>query len=71
MSRNGVWLLRNNQIYLDKIELGKQIADIMNEGVVREESLVKDQEEALHVYRNQKPTRIWEHQLLRATISNC
>ena len=32
-------LLHDNQIYLDKIELGNQIATIIDEGTVREESL--------------------------------
>ena len=45
-------LLKNNQIYLNKIEMGKKIADIIQEGVILEESLIKDHNEALDLYRN-------------------
>ena len=48
-------LLHNNQIYLDKIELGNQIATIINEGTVREESLPNHHKEALGLYRKQMP----------------
>ena len=48
-------LLTDNQEYLDKIELGKQIASIIDEGVVREESLTKIRKEALDLYRKQMP----------------
>ena len=44
-------LLRGNQIYLDKIELGNKINDIMAKGVVREQSLAKEYKEALGLYR--------------------
>ena len=64
-------LLHNNQIDLDKIELGRQIAAIIDKDTVREESLIKDQEEALRLYREQKTRidiqsvqlRIWQPQL--------
>ena len=64
-------LLHNNQIDLDKIELGRQIAAIIDKDTVREESLIKDQEEALRLYRKQIPRidiqsvqlRIWQPQL--------
>ena len=44
-------LLRDNRIYLDKIELGNKIFDIINEGVVREQSLAKEYREALDMFR--------------------
>ena len=50
-------MLQDNQDYLDKIELGKQIIVIINEGVVKEESLSKSRKEALHLYRKQTPMR--------------
>ena len=64
-------LLHNNQIDLDKIELRRQIAAIIDKDTVREESLIKDQEEALRLYREQKTRidiqsvqlRIWQPQL--------
>ena len=70
-------LLHNNQIDLDKIELGRQIAAIIDKDTVRKESLIKDQEEALRLYREQKTRidiqsvqlRIWQAQLLRVTPS--
>ena len=48
-------LLKDNQLYLEKIELGKKIADIIDEGVVREGSLTKDRKLALELYRKQRP----------------
>ena len=66
-------LLRDNQIYLNKIELGKEIAAIIEEGVVREESLTKDRKEALDIHRKQKPRidiqiiqlRPWQEQAMK------
>ena len=49
-------LFRNNQEYLYQIELGKQIFNIIDEGVVREESLTSDKRKALMLYRKTKPT---------------
>ena len=71
-------LLHDNQIYLDKIELGNQIATIIDEGTVREESLKNHHKEALELYRKQMPRidiqsiqlRPWQQQLLRAKSSN-
>ena len=65
-------LLKNNQLYLDKIELGKQIAIIIDKGTVREESLTRHQKEALDTHRKQKPRidiqhvelRTWQQQLM-------
>ena len=48
-------LLKDNQLYYDKIEIGKTIAVIIDEGVVREESLTKDRKLALDLYRKQRP----------------
>ena len=48
-------LSRNNQLYLEQIELGKNISSILDEGVVREESLTKEHKHALDVYRRQEP----------------
>ena len=66
-------LLRNNREYLDKIDLGNQIADIIDEGVVREESLTKERKEALDLYRKQMPRidiqstqlRPWQAELMK------
>ena len=66
-------LLKENQEHLDKLELGKQIARIINKGTVLEESLSRDRKHALDLYRKQKPTinirkahlRVWQHQLLQ------
>ena len=40
-------LLQDNKIYLEKIELGRKITIIIEKGVVQEESLTKDRQEAL------------------------
>ena len=66
-------LLKNNQLYLNKIVLGEKIADIIEEGIVREESLTKEDKEALDLYRKQKPIfdiadiqlRAWQEDALR------
>ena len=47
-------LLRDNQLYLEKIELGKNISSILEEGIVREESLTKERKFALDLYRRQE-----------------
>ena len=43
--------------YLDKIDLGRRINAILDEGEVPEESLKKHRKDALNLYRKQKPTR--------------
>ena len=48
-------LSRNNQRYLEKIELGKNISSILDEGVVQEDSLSKEHRSALEIYRRQEP----------------
>ena len=65
-------LLKENQDYLNKLDLGKQIAQIINEGTVLVESLSRDRKHALDLYRKQKPSinirkahlRVWQQQLL-------
>ena len=42
-------LLKENQDYLDRLELGKQIARIINKGTVLEESLSRDRKNALEL----------------------
>ena len=49
-------LLRDNQEYLYQIELGKQISNIIDEGIVREESLTNERKKALMLYRKTKPS---------------
>ena len=68
-------LLDDNQDYLDRIELGKQIAAIIDEAVVREESLTTARKEALDLYRKQMPRidiksvqlRPWQAVLMKIT----
>ena len=68
-------LLEDNKEYLDKIELGKDIALIINEGVVQEESLTRERKEALELYRKQMPKvdihllelRPWQQTLMKMT----
>ena len=43
-------LLRNNKLYLEKLELGKKISAILDKGVVREGSLIKEHRIALNIY---------------------
>ena len=48
-------LLEDNNIYLDKIELGRKISVIIQEGVIQEESLTKERQDALTLYRKRRP----------------
>ena len=48
-------LLLDNKYYLEKIELGKKIDDIISEGVILEESLNEERKVALDLYRKQRP----------------
>ena len=48
-------MLNDNRLYLDKIERGKKIAVIVDEGIVRGESLSKERKLALELYRKQRP----------------
>ena len=71
-------LLHDNQNYLNKIEVGTQVAIIIDKGTVREESLTNHHKEALELYRKQMPRidiqsiqlRPWQQQLLCAKPSN-
>ena len=47
-------LLKENQDYLDRLELGKQIAQIINKGTVLEESLSRDRRHALELQCERK-----------------
>ena len=58
-------MLQDNQDYLNKIELGKQISIIIGKGVVKEESLSRSRKEALDLYRKQIPIRNMEQVELR------
>ena len=58
-------LLNRNQVYLEKIELGKNIAGIIDEGVVQEDSLTKERKLALELYRKQKPRFVISNVKLR------
>ena len=65
-------LLYDNSKYLHQIELGKQISKIIDEGVVREESLTTERRKALTLYRQTKATidiagvqlRPWQQSLM-------
>ena len=65
-------LLHDNSKYLHQIELGKQISKIIDEGVVREESLTTERRKALTLYRQTKATidiagvqlRPWQQSLM-------
>ena len=48
-------LLKDNQLYLERIELGKKIAIILDKGVIREESLTKERKVARDLYGKQGP----------------
>ena len=48
-------LLKDNELYLERIELGNKIAVILDKGVIREESLTKERKIALDLYRRQRP----------------
>lgn len=67
-------ILRDNQYYLEKVELGKKIDAILSEGIVYEESLSKERKQALDLYRKQRPRfdeilnvklRPWQEQALQ------
>ena len=46
-----VEMFKDNQKYLENIELGKQVDNIIDKGVIREESLIKERKYALDLYR--------------------
>ena len=47
-------LLSDNQLYLEKIELGRKISTILDKGVIQEESLTKERKLALDLHRRQE-----------------
>ena len=47
-------LLKDNQRYLKQIDLGRNISSILDEGVIREDSLAHDKKLALDIYRRQR-----------------
>ena len=51
-------LMNDEQVYTRKIEYGKTIAEILDKGVIREESLSKDNMEALQIFVEAHPKRI-------------
>ena len=46
-------LIRNNRLYLDKVQLGKTISKILEDSGIHEESLVREHRDALDLYREQ------------------
>ena len=55
--------LQYNKTYLDKVELGQNISIILREGVVYEEALPKEHQQALKLYRKHKPrTQAYDEQ---------
>ena len=65
-------LMKDDQTYTGKIERGRAIWKILEQGSVREDSFSKDNREALKIYRKNTPMRnlsnaelrIWQQQLL-------
>ena len=49
-------LMKDHQRYLDKVELGKKIDSFLHQGIIGEESLTKERQHALTLYRKQRPT---------------
>ena len=47
-------LLSDNQLYLEKIELGRNISTILDKGTIQEESLTKERKLALDLHRRQE-----------------
>ena len=66
-------MLRDNQHYLEKIERGEGIANIINKGTIREGSLSRERKEALYLYRKEQQLcdlseadlRSWQQQALQ------
>ena len=59
-------MLCDNKDYLDTIELGRRVNNVIDKGIVHEESLDKHRKDALKLYRKQKPTRDLTQVELRA-----
>ena len=66
-------LLKDNEAHKQKIELGKQIYNILEEDVIQEASLTREYKLALDLYRKQRPKfdvvnkelRPWQEQALK------
>ena len=66
-------MVKDNQLYLERIELGKNIDAIIGEGVIHEESLTKERKVAIDLYRKQRPRlditavelRPWQEQAMQ------
>ena len=71
-------LLQNNEAYKNNVNLGRRIAEVLDEGVVFEESLTKQHKFCLQLFRAQQPTtevanaelRPWQTQLLDVIEQN-
>ena len=66
-------MFKDNQTHLENVELGKQVNDIIDKGLIREESLIKERKYALDLYRKQRPRfdianvelRAWQEEALQ------
>ena len=66
-------LMYDNAVYLETITLGREISDIIDEGVVKEESLSRERRKALDLYRKQTSLlnveeielRLWQKDLMK------
>ena len=47
-------LINSNKMYLERLRLGETISNILDEGVIREESLAKEDKQALELYRHEQ-----------------
>ena len=47
-------LINSNKVYLERLRLGETISNILDEGVIREESLAKEDKQALELYRHEQ-----------------
>ena len=56
-------LMNDNQVYTRKIEYGKTIASILEKGTIQEESLSRDNMEALKLFRKQMISNLQHPQL--------
>jgi hypothetical protein len=70
-------LTYDNAVYLETIELGRQINVIIDEGVVKEESLSRERRKALNLYRKQNSMfniediklRLWQKDLMELIVT--
>ncbi len=65
-------MLRRNEEYLEKMDIGRQVYEVLQEGVVKEGSLSLKHKESLDLYRKERSVmnlediqlRPWQHDLL-------